>query len=188
MNKYLIVGLGNIGAEYENTRHNIGFLIADRLAEKLSGSFKSSNFGQLCETSFKGRKTLILKPDTYMNLSGNAVNFWINKENINPENILILCDDLSLPFGTLRIKPKGSSAGHNGLKSIENCLQTQQYPRLRFGIGNNFSKGQQIDYVLSTWNEEEQQTLKERVDFSAEAVKSFIFAGINNTMNEFNGK
>jgi len=188
VNKYLIVGLGNIGAEYENTRHNIGFLIADRLAEKLSGNFKSSNFGQLCETSFKGRKTLILKPDTYMNLSGNAVTFWINKENIKPENILILCDDLSLPFGTLRIKSKGSNAGHNGLKSIENCLQTREYPRLRFGIGNDFSKGQQIDYVLSTWSEEEQQILKERVDFSAEAIKSFIFAGINNTMNEFNGK
>ncbi|MDR3272304.1 MAG: aminoacyl-tRNA hydrolase [Flavobacteriaceae bacterium] len=188
MNKYLIVGLGNIGAEYENTRHNIGFLIADRLGEKLSANFKSSNFGQLCETSYKGRKTLIIKPDTYMNLSGNAVNFWINKENIKLKNILILCDDLSLPFGTLRMKSKGSSAGHNGLKSIEISLQTQQYPRLRFGIGNDFIKGQQIDYVMDTWREEEQLILKERVDFSAEAVKSFIFAGINNTMNEFNGK
>ncbi len=188
MNKYLIVGLGNIGTEYTNTRHNIGFLIAEKLAEKLTAPFKPSNFGQLCETSYKGRKTFILKPDTYMNLSGNAVKYWITKENIEPENILIVCDDLSLPFGTLRIKSKGSSAGHNGLKSIENSLQTQKYPRLRFGIGNEFSKGQQIDFVLGQWGEEEKQTLEERIDFSSEAIKSFIFSGINNTMNEFNGK
>lgn len=188
MNKYLIVGLGNIGTEYENTRHNIGFLIAEKLAEKLGDSFKPSNFGLLCETSYKGRKTFILKPDTYMNLSGNAVKFWVSKENIKPENILIITDDLSLPFGTLRIKSKGSNAGHNGLKSIENSLQSQQYPRLRFGIGSDFSKGQQIDYVLGSWNEEEKQTLTQRIDFSAEAAKSFIFSGITNTMNDFNGK
>ncbi|MDR1876521.1 MAG: aminoacyl-tRNA hydrolase [Flavobacteriaceae bacterium] len=188
MNKYLIVGLGNIGTEYVNTRHNVGFLIAEKLGEELGGTFKSANFGQLCETSYKGRKTFILKPDTYMNLSGNAVKFWVNKENIKPENILILCDDLSLPFGTIRIKPKGSNAGHNGLKSIENLLQTQQYPRLRFGIGGEFSKGQQVDYVLGEWSEEEKKSLSERINLSSEAVRSFIFSGIGNTMNEFNGK
>ncbi|MGM5630738.1 aminoacyl-tRNA hydrolase [Apibacter raozihei] len=188
MNKYLIVGLGNMGIEYEDTRHNIGFLVADKLAENLKGTFKSSNFGQLCDTSYKGRKTFILKPDTYMNLSGNAVKYWIKKENIQPENCLILCDDLSLPFGSIRIKSRGSNAGHNGLKSIENSLQTQQYPRLRFGIGSNFEKGQQIDYVLGKWNDDEKKILNERIILSAEAIKSFIFSGISNSMNEFNGK
>ncbi|MDR2121626.1 MAG: aminoacyl-tRNA hydrolase [Flavobacteriaceae bacterium] len=188
MNKYLIVGLGNMGAEYVYTRHNIGFLIVEKLSEKLNASFKPSNFGQLCETSYKGRKTFILKPDTYMNLSGNAVKFWLSKENIKPENCLIICDDLNLPFGTIRIKSKGSNAGHNGLKSIENSLQTQQYPRLRLGIGSDFSKGQQIDYVLGEWSEEEKETLAERIDISSEAVKTFIFSGITNAMNEYNGK
>jgi PTH1 family peptidyl-tRNA hydrolase len=123
-----------------------------------------------------------------MNLSGNAVKFWLNKKNIKPDNCLIVCDDLSLPFGTIRIRPKGSNAGHNGLKSIENSLQTQQYPRLRFGIGNDFSKEQQIDYVLGEWNDEEKQSLSERINTSSEAIKTFIFSGIKNAMNEFNGK
>lgn len=188
MNKYLIVGLGNIGLEYEMTRHNIGFLIADHLSQELGGSFKPSHFGQINETSYKGRKTFILKPDTYMNLSGNAVKFWAQKENIKVENILIICDDLSLPFGSIRIKTKGSSAGHNGLKNIESVLQTQQYPRLKFGIGSNFCKGQQIDYVLGKWTNEEKESLAARIDLSTKAVKSFIFAGVTNAMNEFNGK
>lgn len=188
MNKYLIVGLGNVGLEYEMTRHNIGFLIVDQLSQKLGNSFKASNFGQINETSYKGRKTFILKPDTYMNLSGNAVKYWIQKENIKIDNILIICDDISLPFGTLRIKPKGSNAGHNGLKSIESELQTQQYPRLKFGIGNNFSKGKQIDYVLGKWSDEEKKLLASRIDLSTDAIMNFIFTGITHTMNEFNGK
>lgn len=188
MQKFLIAGLGNIGDEYQNTRHNIGFLIAEKVAEKLSASFKSANFGQLCDTSYKGRKVFILKPDTYMNLSGNAVNFWKKKENIPTENILIICDDLSLSFGTLRLKTKGSAAGHNGLKNIETILQTNQYSRLRFGIGNEFSKGHQIDFVIGNWNEEETEKLPEKINFFAEAVLSFVFAGSANTMNSFNGK
>lgn len=188
MNKYLIVGLGNIGEKYSNTRHNIGFLLVDRLVEKLGGSFKAQNFGQVCETSYKGRKTFILKPDTYMNLSGNSVNYWVAKEKIKLENCLIICDDLSLPFGTIRIKSKGSSAGHNGLKSIEEKLQTQQYPRFRFGIGNNYVKGKQIEYVLGEWNEEEKKVINERIDTSTDAILSFIFSGLNNTMNQYNGK
>ncbi|TWP28724.1 aminoacyl-tRNA hydrolase [Apibacter muscae] len=186
MNKFLIVGLGNIGEEYIYTRHNIGFLISDYLAENLNATFKPSNFGQLCETSFKGRKTFILKPNTFMNLSGNAVKFWLAKEKIQLENCLVICDDLSIPFGHIRLKPKGSSAGHNGLKSIENNIQSQQYPRLRFGIGNDFLKGQQIDYVLGKWTEEEYTKLNTRINVGVAAIRSFIFSGINNTMNEFN--
>ncbi|MCT6868650.1 aminoacyl-tRNA hydrolase [Apibacter sp.] len=188
MNKYLIVGLGNIGEKYNNTRHNIGFLIVERLVEQLEGNFKSANFGQLCETSYKGRKTFILKPNTYMNLSGNAVKYWVTKEKIKLENCLIICDDLSLPFGTIRIKSKGSSAGHNGLKSIEELLQTKQYPRFRFGIGDDFLKGKQIEYVLGEWDEKEKMMLSDRINKSVEAVMSFIFSGINNTMNQYNGK
>jgi peptidyl-tRNA hydrolase, PTH1 family len=188
MNKYLIVGLGNIGEKYGNTRHNIGFLIVDKLVQKLGGTFKSQNFGQLCETSYKGRKTYILKPDTYMNLSGNSVKYWVIKEKIKLENCLIICDDLSLPFGIIRIKSKGSSAGHNGLKSIEGKLDTQLYPRFRFGIGNNYLKGKQIEYVLGEWNEDEKKVLNERIDMSSEAILSFIFSGLSYTMNQYNGK
>lgn len=188
MNKYLIVGLGNTGEIYSNTRHNIGFLIVEKLVQKLGSTFKAQNFGQVCETSYKGRKTFILKPDTYMNLSGNAVKYWITKENINLENCLIICDDLSLPLGTIRIKSKGSNAGHNGLKSIEEKLLTQQYPRFRFGIGNNYLKGKQVEYVLGEWDEGEKKVLSERIDTGSEAILSFIFSGLNNTMNQYNGK
>ena len=186
--KYLIIGLGNKGDEYTETRHNIGFKVADKIAEMLDTKFQTANFGWLAEGKHRGRKVLILKPDTYMNLSGKAIKFWAQKENIPLENIMVITDDLSLPFGTLRMKGKGSDAGHNGLKSIQNELQSQNYPRLKFGISADFSKGQQIDYVLSEWTAEENEKLSERINKSAEACLSFVFAGLNNTMNSFNGK
>ncbi|WP_294239465.1 MULTISPECIES: aminoacyl-tRNA hydrolase [Chryseobacterium] len=186
--KYLIVGLGNKGAEYENTRHNIGFKVADKIAETLEVSFNTTNFGWMADGKYKGRRVLVLKPDTYMNLSGNAVRYWMQKENIPLENVLIVTDDLALPFGTLRMKGKGSDAGHNGLKNINEVLQTQNYARLRFGISADFSEGRQVDYVLGTWNEEESEKLPERIDKFSKASLSFVFAGISNTMSAFNGK
>ncbi|GAA5093117.1 aminoacyl-tRNA hydrolase [Chryseobacterium ginsengisoli] len=186
--KYLIVGLGNKGAEYENTRHNIGFKVADKLAETMGVSFNTTNFGWMADGKYKGRRVLVLKPDTYMNLSGNAVRYWMQKENIPLENVLIVTDDLALPYGTLRMKGKGSDAGHNGLKNINEVLQTQNYARLRFGISADFSEGRQVDYVLGTWNEEENKTLSERIEKFSKACLSFVFAGINNTMSAFNGK
>lgn len=186
--KYLIVGLGNKGAEYENTRHNIGFKVADKLAETMEVSFNTTNFGWMADGKYKGRRVLVLKPDTYMNLSGNAVRYWMQKENIPLENVLIVTDDLALPFGTLRMKGKGSDAGHNGLKNINEVLQTQNYARLRFGISADFSEGRQVDYVLGTWNEEENEKLQERIEKFSKAFLSFVFAGINNTMSAFNGK
>ncbi|KQT15537.1 peptidyl-tRNA hydrolase [Chryseobacterium sp. Leaf404] len=186
--KYLIVGLGNKGAEYENTRHNIGFKVAEKIAETLDTPFSTSNFGWMADGKYKGRKVFILKPDTYMNLSGNAVKYWMQKENIPLENVLIITDDLALPFGTLRMKMKGSDAGHNGLKSIQEQLQTQNYARLRFGISAEFSEGRQVDYVLGNWNAEESEKLAERIEKFAKASLSFVFAGIGNTMTAFNGK
>lgn len=186
--KYLIVGLGNKGDEYENTRHNIGFKVVDKIAEVLEVPFKSSNFGWLAEGKYKGRKVLLLKPDTYMNLSGNAVKFWLKKENIPLDHLMVITDDLALPFGTLRMKMKGSDAGHNGLKNIQDMLQTKNYPRLRFGISADFSEGRQVDYVLGTWNEEETQQLPERIEQFSKATLSFVFAGIQNAMTGFNGK
>jgi len=186
--KYLIVGLGNKGAEYENTRHNIGFKVAEKIAETLEVPFNTTNFGWMAEGKYKGRKVFVLKPDTYMNLSGNAVKYWMQKENIPLENLLVVTDDLALPFGTLRMKMKGSDAGHNGLKNIQAVLQTQNYARLRFGISAEFSEGKQVDYVLGTWNEEERKKLDERISQFSKACLSFVFAGINNTMSSFNGK
>ena len=186
--KYLIVGLGNKGEQYENTRHNIGFKVADKIASLLEVSFNTNNFGWLAEGKYKGKKVFVLKPDTYMNLSGNAVKFWMQKENIPLENVLIVTDDLALPFGTLRLKGKGSDAGHNGLKSIQEMLQTQQYARLRFGISSEFEKGRQVDYVLGIWDEEEQEKLAERIEQFSKASLSFVFAGLNNTMSSYNGK
>lgn len=186
--KYLIVGLGNKGDEYAETRHNIGFKIADKLAEVINTEFQTANFGWLAKGKYKGRKVLILKPNTYMNLSGNAVKFWTQKENILIENTMIITDDLALPFGTLRMKGKGSDAGHNGLKNIQTMLQTQVYPRLRFGISAEFPKGQQINYVLGKWTKEEKEKLPERIKTFADACLSFTFAGITNTMNNFNGR
>lgn len=186
--KYLIVGLGNKGEEYVDTRHNIGFKIAEKIAETLEAHFKTANFGLLADGKYKGRKVLILKPDTYMNLSGKAVKFWMTKEHIPLENILVITDDLALPFGTLRMKMKGSDAGHNGLKSIQHELQTQIYPRLRFGISADFSEGKQVNYVLGQWNEEEVEKLTERIEIFSKAALLFVFVGIQNAMTQYNGK
>jgi len=186
--KYLIVGLGNKGSEYENTRHNIGFKVADKIAQIMEVPFNTTHFGWMADGKYKGRRVMVLKPDTYMNLSGNAVRYWMQKENIPLENVLIVTDDLVLPFGTLRMKAKGSDAGHNGLKNINEVLQTQNYARLRFGISADFSEGKQVDYVLGTWNEEEAAKLPERIDTFSKACLSFVFAGISNTMSSFNGK
>ena len=186
--KYLIVGLGNIGAEYVNTRHNIGFKVLDYVAQKESLSFETTKLGAITEYSIKGRKLLLLKPNTYMNLSGKAVKYWIEKENIPKENILVITDDLNLPFGTIRIKAKGSDGGHNGLKNIQLLLNTTEYPRFRFGISDEFKKGQQVDYVLGEWNDAEKVKLMERFVIAKEIIESFALAGLNNTMNSFNGK
>lgn len=186
--KYLIIGLGNKGEEYTETRHNIGFKVAEKIAETIEAPFKSAHFGWLADGKYKGRRVLILKPDTYMNLSGKAIKFWVQKENIPLENIMVITDDLALPFGTLRMKMKGSDAGHNGLKSIQEELQTQNYPRLRFGISAEFAEGKQVDYVLGVWNDEEKEKLPERIEKFSKACLSFVFAGIQNTMSAFNGK
>ena len=186
--KYLIIGLGNKGEEYTETRHNIGFKVAEKIAETIEAPFKSANFGWLADGKYKGRRVLILKPDTYMNLSGKAIKFWVQKENIPLETIMVITDDLALPFGTLRMKMKGSDAGHNGLKSIQEELQTQNYPRLRFGISAEFAEGKQVDYVLGVWNDEEKEKLPERIEKFSKACLSFVFAGIQNTMSAFNGK
>ncbi|AWA29489.1 aminoacyl-tRNA hydrolase [Flavobacterium magnum] len=188
MKKYLIVGLGNIGAEYVNTRHNIGFKVLDFLAREESLSFDTVKLGTMAEYKFKGRTYFLLKPNTYMNLSGKAVKFWMDKENIPLENILVITDDLNLPFGTIRIKPKGSDGGHNGLKSINQVLNTQNYTRFRFGISDEFKKGQQVNYVLGEWDDAEKAKLPERLKMSADAVRSFGTAGLENTMTTYNGK
>jgi PTH1 family peptidyl-tRNA hydrolase len=188
MKKYLIVGLGNIGAEYVNTRHNIGFKIVDFVAQQHGVSFETAKLGAIAEFSVKGRKLILLKPNTYMNLSGKAVHYWMEKENIPKENVLVITDDLNLPFGTIRIKGKGSDGGHNGLKNIQLLLNTTEYPRFRFGISDQFKKGQQVDYVLGEWDEEEKVKLPERYEVAKQIIESFALAGLNNTMNSFNGK
>ena len=187
-NKFLIVGLGNIGAEYVNTRHNIGFKIVDFLAKKENISFETVKLGALAEYKFKGRTYFLLKPNTYMNLSGKAVKFWMDKENIPLENILVITDDLNLSFGTIRIKPKGSDGGHNGLKNINFVLNTQEYVRFRFGISDEFKKGKQVDYVLGEWDDQEKIKLAERLEVASEIIKSFGTAGLENTMTTYNGK
>ncbi len=186
--KYLIVGLGNIGNEYQNTRHNIGFNVLDALAKASNIVFADKRYGFIAELSLKGRQLILLKPSTYMNLSGNAVRYWMQQEKISLEHVLIVVDDLALPFGTLRLKPKGSDAGHNGLKHIAATLGTQNYARLRFGIGNNFPRGGQIDYVLGYFDEEDMKTMNERIDLACEIIKSFCLAGIYITMNQYNNK
>lgn len=188
MKKYLIVGLGNIGAEYVNTRHNIGFKVLDYLAKKEKLDFKTVKLGSLAEYKFKGRSFFLLKPNTYMNLSGKAVQYWMEKENIPLENIFVITDDLNLPFGTIRIKPKGSDGGHNGLKNINLVLNTNQYTRFRFGISDEFKKGKQVDYVLGEWNSAENEALTERLELASEVIKSFGTAGLENTMTTYNGK
>jgi len=186
--KYLIVGLGNIGEEYRNTRHNIGFMVLDALAKASNIVFKDGRYGATSTLSIKGRQMLLLKPSTYMNLSGNAVRYWMQQEKIPLENVLIIVDDLALPFGSLRLKGKGSDAGHNGLKHIAATLGTQNYARLRFGIGNNFPKGGQIDYVLGKFGEEDMKLMPERLETAGEIIKSFCLAGLNITMNQYNNK
>ena len=188
MKKFLIVGLGNIGSEYANTRHNIGFKVLDYIANQEGISFQTVKLGEVAELKIKGRTLLLLKPNTYMNLSGKAVKYWLEKENIEKENMLVITDDLNLAFGTIRIKTKGSDGGHNGLKNIQLLLNSSEYPRFRFGISDAFKKGQQINYVLGEWDAEEKEKLKERLEISSEIVKSFALAGLNNTMNTFNGK
>ena len=188
MKKFLIVGLGNIGSEYANTRHNIGFKVLDYIATQEGISFQTQKLGDVAELKIKGRTLLLLKPNTYMNLSGKAVKYWLEKEKIEKENLLVITDDLNLAFGTIRIKTKGTDGGHNGLKNIQLLLNSSEYPRFRFGISDAFKKGKQVDYVLGEWDETEKEQLKERLALSAEIVKSFALAGLNTTMNTFNGK
>lgn len=188
MKQFLIVGLGNIGAEYVNTRHNIGFKVLDFLARKEGLSFETVKLGALAEYKFKGCAFLLLKPNTYMNLSGKAVKYWMDKKNIPLENVLIITDDLNLSFGTIRIKPKGSDGGHNGLKNINLVLNTKDYTRFRFGISDEFKKGQQVDYVLGEWDDIEKAKLPERLELASAIIKSFGTAGLENTMNLYNGK
>ncbi|MDO5975717.1 aminoacyl-tRNA hydrolase [Flavivirga jejuensis] len=188
MKKYLIVGLGNIGEKYANTRHNIGFKILDYFANKEALTFETQKLGAITTYKLKGRTFIFLKPNTYMNLSGKAILYWLTKEKIPLENLLIITDDLNLPFGSLRLKAKGSDGGHNGLKDTQEKLNTTKYNRFRFGISDAFSKGRQVDYVLGEWSQEESDKLGERLDKSIELIKSFVLAGMNITMNTFNGK
>lgn len=184
--KYLIAGLGNIGDGYRDTRHNIGFTVLDAMAEASNTSFTDMRYGAVCELRYKGRDLILLKPSTYMNLSGNAVNYWLNKEKIPVENLLVIVDDLALPLGSIRMRHKGSDGGHNGLAHINAVLGTNEYPRIRIGIGSNFSKGRQVDYVLGTWDKEERAFLKDRIALVVEMIKSFTFAGTELTMTNFN--
>jgi PTH1 family peptidyl-tRNA hydrolase len=188
MKKFLIVGLGNTGDKYKDTRHNIGFSILDTLAEKEQITFETKKLGDLARFNYKGRTFILLKPNTFMNLSGKAVKYWQTIENIPLENIFVLTDDLNLPFGTIRIKGQGSAGGHNGLAHINEVLQTQNYARLRFGIGSEYNKGGQIDHVLGTWDSSEKEHLNERIEKSTKAITSFALAGLANTMNTFNGR
>lgn len=187
MKKFLIVGLGNIGVKYENTRHNIGFQILNEIASKEEISFESKKLGSVSKFRFKGKTFVLLKPSTFMNLSGKSVKYWLTKEKIPLENLLVICDDLNLNFGAIRVKAKGSDGGHNGLKDINTILQTQQYARFRFGVGSEFSKGRQSDFVLGEWDLEESKLIPERLEVASKLIKSFGTAGLNNTMNTFNG-
>jgi peptidyl-tRNA hydrolase, PTH1 family len=186
--KYLIAGLGNIGEEYQHTRHNIGFKVLDALAGASNIAFKDKRYGFVAELKYKSRILILLKPSTYVNLSGRAVNYWLQKEKIPVENLLVISDDLALPFGKLRLKSKGSAGGHNGLESINVTLGRQDYARLRFGIGNDYFPGQQVNYVLGEWTEEEEKLLPERINASKEIVLSFSTLGIERTMNLFNNR
>ena len=186
--KYLIVGLGNPGDEYRNTRHNIGFMVLDALAQASNAVFEDKRYGFVANMRIKNRELVLLKHTTYMNLSGNAVRYWMNKENIQPENLLIVCDDLALPLGKIRLKNQGSNGGHNGLGNIIQVLCSQQFARLRFGIGNDFPMGAQIKFVLDPFSAEEQALLDERIPIAADAVRNFCLAGIDDTMCKFNNR
>lgn len=186
--KYLITGLGNPGDEYAFTRHNIGFMVLDSIARRENLNFEPVKHGWLCTWKHKGRQIILLKPNTYMNLSGKAVQYWLQQEKIPIENLLVITDDLALPFGTIRLRGKGSDGGHNGLKSIQTTLNRSDYARLRFGIGNEFNKGHQINYVLSNWDSGESEKLKERTEKCADLVGSFASIGLAHTMSAFNNK
>lgn len=186
--KYLIVGLGNIGDEYTNTRHNIGFKVLDSLIDESSTCFETVRYGDVTKIKHKGRTLILLKPSTYMNLSGNAVSYWMQKEKVGKENLFIITDDLALPFGKLRLKGKGSDGGHNGLKHINATLNSQEYARLRFGIGNDFSKGKQVNYVLGKWSSEEEETIQTHIDLAKKYVFNFVTMGLSRTMNALNKK
>ena len=185
MDKYLIVGLGNPGYEYENTRHNTGFMVLDKMAESVGVSFEDKRYGYVAETSIKGRKVFLLKPTTYMNLSGNAVRYWLQKENIDQKRLLVVVDDLSIPLGDYRLKGNGSNGGHNGLGNIQQLIG-QQYARLRMGIGSDFQRGQQVDWVLGKYTDEDMRTLQSSIDEAVEIIRSFVLAGLDITMNQFN--
>ena len=185
MDKYLIVGLGNPGYEYENTRHNTGFMVLDKMAESVGVSFEDKRYGYVAETSIKGRKVFLLKPTTYINLSGNAVRYWLQKENIDQKRLLVVVDDLSIPLGDYRLKGNGSNGGHNGLGNIQQLIG-QQYARLRMGIGSDFQRGQQVDWVLGKYTDEDMRTLQPSIDEAVEIIRSFVLAGLDITMNQFN--
>jgi len=180
--------LGNIGSEYSNTRHNVGFLVLDALAKASNIAFTDTRYGFVAQLKHKGRTFVLLKPSTYVNLSGKAVNYWLQKENIPLENLLVVVDDIALPLGAIRLRPRGSDGGHNGLKNINEVLGTQDYARLRFGIGNDFSRGRQVDYVLGEWTDEELKVLPERVALAGEAVLAFGTVGLDRAMNLFNNR
>ena len=186
--KYLIVGLGNIGSEYEHTRHNIGFDTLDAFAEASNVVFENQRYGAIATCRLKGHTLILLKPSTFMNLSGHAVRYWMQQEKILLENLLVIVDDLTLPLGSLRLKPNGSDAGHNGLKNIQEILGTQNYARLRFGIGNDFPKGHQVEYVLGSFNDEQQSIKQIRVGLAGDMIKSFCLSGLQYTMNQYNNK
>ncbi len=184
--KYLIAGLGNIGMEYDATRHNIGFDVADAFVIKHGGNFKLDRHAHVANIKWKGKSFIVIKPTTYMNLSGKAIKYWMDKEHIPLENILVIMDELALPLGTLRMRAAGSAGGHNGLKNIELLLQTNQYPRLRFGIGNDFPKGRQVDFVLGKWTQDEMPYVKDNILRSVDVIESFALQGVANTMNTYN--
>ena len=186
--KFLVVGLGNIGNEYAHTRHNIGFDVVNAFVQKHGGSFTSARLAFMAEVKWKGKKIICICPTTFMNLSGNAVKYWMDKEKIAIENIFVIVDDVALPLDKLRIRPAGSDAGHNGLKSIHESLGSNNYPRLRFGIGNDYPKGMQADFVLGKWRKNEEPLVKLKIDKSVEAIESFAFAGIATAMNTVNNQ
>lgn len=183
---YLVVGLGNIGSEYAGTRHNVGFMVLDAWAKASNIVFRTERYGDVAEVSFKGRNITLLKPSTYMNLSGNAVRYWVAKLKLPLENLIVICDDLNLPFGTLRMRKKGSDGGHNGLKNIQELIGTQEYPRIRIGIGNNFQKGGQVNFVIGEMSDEEKNAMPEICDQVINGVKAFTTIGIDRAMNSFN--
>lgn len=186
--KYLVVGLGNPGEKYENTRHNIGFKVVEAMANQCGSPFETTKLAEVAKAKWKGRTVILIKPNTFMNLSGKAVNYYLQKEKISIENLLVITDDLALPFGKLRMRGKGSDGGHNGLKDIQEKLNTNQYARLRFGIGSDFNKSQQVDFVLNEWNSSEKEEIEKRIKIATEFIKGFTTIGLNQTMSLWNNK